>query len=140
MSEMGEQDQVASQDPLNYAPRWLREKPEQRPAPSSELRAEREPKLESVGRAVQRTSTLDRQLESAVYESLRHSLDPEVMPGTQAVFQLCKPGRRCDRRVGDRGTVLRDHDASIAATRRRFLAGNDAGESDRGGRSAEPGG
>ncbi|HWX61266.1 hypothetical protein [Bradyrhizobium sp.] len=80
MSEMGEQDQVASQDPLNYAPRWLREKPEQRPAPSSELRAEREPKLESVGRAVQRTSTLDRQLESAVYESLRHSLDPEVMP------------------------------------------------------------
>jgi uncharacterized membrane protein YccC len=65
---------------LNYAPRWLREKPEQRPAPSSELRAEREPKLESVGRAVQRTSTLDRQLESAVYESLRHSLDPEVMP------------------------------------------------------------
>ena len=80
MNEMGEQDQVASQDPLNYAPRWLREKPEQRPAPSSELRAEREPKLESVGRAVQRTSTLDRQLESAVYESLRHSLDPEVMP------------------------------------------------------------
>jgi hypothetical protein len=74
MSEMGEQD------PLNYAPRWLREKPEQRPVPSSELRAEREPKLESVGRAVQRTSTLDRQLESAVYESLRHSLDPEVMP------------------------------------------------------------
>jgi len=80
MSEMGELDQVASQDPLNYAPRWLREKPEQRPAPSSELRAERESKLESVGRAVQRTSTLDRQLESAVYESLRHSLDPEVMP------------------------------------------------------------
>jgi uncharacterized membrane protein YccC len=78
MSEMGEKDQVASQDPLNYAPRWLREKPEQRPAASSELRAE--PKLEAVGRAVSRTSTLDRQLESAVYESLRHSLDPELMP------------------------------------------------------------
>jgi hypothetical protein len=80
MSEMGEQDQVASQDPLNYAPRWLREKPEQRPTPGGELRAEREPKLETVGRAVQRTSNLDRQLETAVYESLRHSLDPEVMP------------------------------------------------------------
>jgi hypothetical protein len=80
MSEMGEKDQVASQDPLNYAPRWLREKPEQRPTTNSEPRAEREPKLEAVGRAVSRTSTLDRQLESAVYESLRHSLDPEVMP------------------------------------------------------------
>jgi hypothetical protein len=80
MSEMGEQDQVASQDPLNYAPRWLREKPEQRTAPATEPRAERDPKLESVGRAVSRTSSLDRQLESAVYESLRHSLDPQVMP------------------------------------------------------------
>jgi hypothetical protein len=80
MGEMGEQDQVASQDPLNYAPRWLREKPEQRPATSSEPRVEREPKLETAGRAVSRTSSLDRQLESAVYESLRHSLDPQVMP------------------------------------------------------------
>jgi hypothetical protein len=82
MSEMSEQDQVASQDPLNYAPRWLREKPEQRPAAAAggEPRPEREPKLEAVGRAVSRTSSLDRQLESAVYESLRHSLDPQVMP------------------------------------------------------------
>ena len=80
MSEMGEQDHVASQDPLNYAPRWLREKPEQRTAPVSEPRIERDTKLESVGRAVSRTSSLDRQLESAVYESLRHSLDPQVMP------------------------------------------------------------
>ena len=80
MSEMDEQDQVASQDPLNYAPRWLREKPEQRTAAGTEPRVERDTKLESVGRAVSRTSTLDRQLESAVYESLRHSLDPQVMP------------------------------------------------------------
>ena len=80
MSEMGEQDQAASQDPLNYAPRWLREKPEQRPTTGGEPRPERDTKLESVGRAVSRTSTLDRQLESAVYESLRHSLDPQVMP------------------------------------------------------------
>jgi hypothetical protein len=80
MSEMGEQDQVASQDPLNYAPRWLREKPEQRPTTAGEPRAERDTKLESVGRAVSRTSALDRQLESAVYDSLRHSLDPQVMP------------------------------------------------------------
>lgn len=83
MSEMSEQEQVASQDPLNYAPRWLREKPEQRQpqtATNSEARAERESKPESTGRAVSRTASLDRQLENAVYESLRHSLDPEVMP------------------------------------------------------------
>lgn len=82
MSELSEQEQVASQDPLNYAPRWLREKPEQRPtaAPNAEPRAERETKVESAGRAVTRTASLDRQLENAVYESLRHSLDPEVMP------------------------------------------------------------
>jgi len=81
MSDMSEQEQVASQDPLNYAPRWLREKPEQKSAPSiAEPRVEREIKLEAVGRAVSRTSSLDRQLENAVYESLRHSLDPEVMP------------------------------------------------------------
>jgi hypothetical protein len=82
MSELSEQEQVASQDPLNYAPRWLREKPEQRPAPNIEPRAERETKPETApaGRAMSRTNTLDRQLENAVYESLRHSLDPEVMP------------------------------------------------------------
>jgi uncharacterized membrane protein YccC len=80
MSESNEQEQVTSQDPLNYAPRWLREKPEPRTQPSGEPRVEREIKAEPPGRAVSRTGTLDRQLENAVYESLRRSLDPEVMP------------------------------------------------------------
>jgi hypothetical protein len=80
MSESSEQEQVTSQDPLNYAPRWLREKPEPRTPLNSEPRTEREIKVEPAGRAVSRTSSLDRQLESAVYESLRRSLDPEVMP------------------------------------------------------------
>lgn len=85
MSESSEQEQVTSQDPLNYAPRWLREKPEPRTPLNSEPRTEREIKVEPTGRAVSRTSSLDRQLESAVYESLRRSLDPEVMPEPPAV-------------------------------------------------------
>ncbi len=93
MSESSEQEQVTSQDPLNYAPRWLREKPEPRPAISGEPRAEREIKVEPAGRAVSRTSSLDRQLESAVYESLRRSLDPEVMPEPPAV------AREAERKV-----------------------------------------
>lgn len=85
MSESSEQEQVTAQDPLNYAPRWLREKPEPRTPLNNEPRIEREIKVEPAGRAVSRTSSLDRQLENAVYESLRRSLDPEVMPEPPAV-------------------------------------------------------
>ncbi len=80
MSEPSEQEQIVSQDPLNYAPRWLREKPEPRLPVNSEPRIEREVKPDTAGRTVARTNSLDRQLENAVYESLRRSLDPEVMP------------------------------------------------------------
>ena len=79
MSEPSEQEQIISQDPLNYAPRWLREKPEPRMA-VAEPRVEREAKPEAAVRPPARTNALDRQLENAVYESLRRSLDPEVMP------------------------------------------------------------
>ena len=85
MSEPIEQEQVASQDPLNYAPRWLREKPEPRTPLNAEPRAERETKADGAGRTVARTNSLDRQLESAVYESLRRSLDPEVMPAPPTI-------------------------------------------------------
>ena len=85
MSESSEQEQITSQDPLNYAPRWLREKPEPRTPLNAEVRAEREIKPEGAGRAVSRTNSLDRQLENAVYESLRRSLDPEVMPDPPAI-------------------------------------------------------
>ncbi len=85
MSEPSEQEQIVSQDPLNYAPRWLREKPEPR-LPAAEPRAaEREAKPETTGRTPARTNSLDRQLENAVYESLRRSLDPEVMPEPPAI-------------------------------------------------------
>jgi len=84
MSEPSEQEQIVSQDPLNYAPRWLREKPEPR-MPAAEPRVEREAKPETAGRAAPRTNALDRQLENAVYESLRRSLDPEVMPEPPAI-------------------------------------------------------
>ena len=84
MSEPSEQEPIVSQDPLNYAPRWLREKPEPR-MPVAELRAEREAKPEAAVRTPARTNSLDRQLENAVYESLRRSLDPEVMPEPPAI-------------------------------------------------------
>jgi len=84
MSEPSEQEPIVSQDPLNYAPRWLREKPEPR-MPAAEPRAEREAKPETAARTPARTNSLDRQLENAVYESLRRSLDPEVMPEPPAV-------------------------------------------------------
>src|ERR1700675_3016684 len=84
MSEPSEQEQIVSQDPLNYAPRWLREKPEPRMS-AAEPRAEREVKPEAAARPPARTNSLDRQLENAVYESLRRSLDPEVMPEPPAI-------------------------------------------------------
>jgi hypothetical protein len=85
MSEPSEQEQIVSQDPLNYAPRWLREKPEPRMPATAEPRVEREAKPEAAARTPARTNSLDRQLENAVYESLRRSLDPEVMPEPPAI-------------------------------------------------------
>ena len=86
MSEPSEQEQIVSQDPLNYAPRWLREKPEPTRMPvNAEPRVEREAKPEAAVRTPARTNSLDRQLENAVYESLRRSLDPEVMPEPPAI-------------------------------------------------------
>src|SRR5450631_149895 len=85
MSEPSEQEQIVSQDPLNYAPRWLREKPEPRMPLSVEPRLERDAQPEAAARTPARTNSLDRQLENAVYESLRRSLDPEVMPDPPAI-------------------------------------------------------
>jgi hypothetical protein len=85
MSDLSEQGQSAPRDPLNYAPPRLREKRESRSIFSSELSAGRDTGLEPTGRAVARPPSLDWQLEKAVFESLRHSLDPEVMPEPPAV-------------------------------------------------------
>jgi hypothetical protein len=77
MSAVSEQGQVGREDP--YAPRWLREKPEQRFAVIEELRPAQEKRPETPSRSMSAPSPLDSQLETAVYESLRRQLDPEVM-------------------------------------------------------------
>jgi len=79
-SDLSEQSQSAPRDPSNYAPRWLRENREQRSTLAGEPRAMREARREPAARSFPRTPSLDQQLENAVFESLRHSLDPEVMP------------------------------------------------------------
>jgi hypothetical protein len=79
MSAVSEQEQVGREDPLHYAPRWLREKPEQRFSVIEELRPAQEKRPETLPRSMSAPSPLDAQLETAVYESLRRQLDPEVM-------------------------------------------------------------
>src|ERR1700746_1448925 len=79
MSALSEQEQAGREDPLHYAPRWLREKPEQRFSVIEELRPAQERRPENLPRSMSAPSPLDAQLEGAVYESLRRQLDPEVM-------------------------------------------------------------
>jgi hypothetical protein len=84
MSSLSEQNPLNPQDPLHYAPRWLRERPE-----TARLSLVEEPRekpqaiervaIERADRPVATTNALDARLESAVFESLRHSLDPHVM-------------------------------------------------------------
>jgi len=75
---LSEQEQAGREDPLHYAPRWLREKPEQRFSVIEELRPSQDRRPENLSRSVA-PSPLDSQLEGAVYESLRRQLDPEVL-------------------------------------------------------------
>jgi hypothetical protein len=79
MSALSEQEPTGREDPLHYAPRWLREKPEQRFSVIEELRPAQERRPENQARSMSAPSPLDSQLETAVYESLRRQLDPEVM-------------------------------------------------------------
>jgi Sec-independent protein translocase protein TatA len=79
MSALSDQGQANQENPLNYAPRWLREKPEQRFSVIEESRPAQERRPETLPRSMSSPSPLDSQLESAVYESLRRQLDPEVM-------------------------------------------------------------
>jgi hypothetical protein len=77
MSSMSEQNPMNPQDPLHYAPRRLRERPE--PARLS-LVEDMPPTPERADRSLMPVSNnLDSRLEGAVFESLRHSLDPHVM-------------------------------------------------------------
>jgi hypothetical protein len=88
---VSEQGQAGREDPLHYAPRWLREKPEQRFSVIEELRPTQEKRSE-MPRSMSAPSPLDSQLESAVYESLRRQLDPEVMEESSGL------ARELDRR------------------------------------------
>jgi hypothetical protein len=74
MSSLSEQDHLNPNEPTYYAPRWLRERPEVRVAPSNETSSEpvRSPNARPA-------SALDSQLENAVSSALWHPLDPEVI-------------------------------------------------------------
>src|SRR5215475_4477522 len=91
MSAVSEHGQAGREDPLHYAPRWLREKPEQRFSVIEELRPSQEKRSE-MPRSMSGPSPLDSQLESAVYESLRRQLDPEIMEDSSGL------ARELDRR------------------------------------------
>jgi len=79
MSATSGQVPTTPNDPLHYAPRRVREKPEQALGASGEPQSGREAGSGLVGRPVPPTTPLDSALENAVYQSLRRSLDPEVM-------------------------------------------------------------
>jgi hypothetical protein len=74
MSSLSEQEHLNPNEPTYYAPRWLRERPEARLAPSSEKSSEpvRSPNSRPA-------ATLDSQLENAVSTALWHPLNPEVI-------------------------------------------------------------
>jgi hypothetical protein len=73
MSAASEQDHLNPQNPMYYAPRWLRERPGLRLAPSPEATSEQ------AGRPASSAVSFDSQLENAVSDALRHPLDPEVV-------------------------------------------------------------
>jgi hypothetical protein len=73
MSSVSELDHLNPNDPSYYAPRWLRDKPEQRPFASREM------KSEAARDPIFSPASLDTQLENAVSDALWHPLDPEVI-------------------------------------------------------------
>ncbi len=75
MSSMGEPNPTSPQDPLHYAPRYLREKPESvRLSLVKEARNPTDP-----GERPDRAVTPLSPPEGAGFDKLRHSLDPHVM-------------------------------------------------------------
>jgi hypothetical protein len=80
MSAIGDQAPTTPNDPQYYAPRRMREKQDSALGSSGEPHSGRE--TGPVGRPVPPTTALDSALENAVYQSLRRSLDPEVMHET----------------------------------------------------------
>lgn len=80
MSLPSEQEPTSPQDLLHYAPRRLRERPEQRLAAVEDSRNSLDNKrLESAIGRISRPVSLDAQLENAVHESLRRPIDPTIV-------------------------------------------------------------
>jgi hypothetical protein len=87
MSSLSEQDHLNPNDPTYYAPRWLRDRSEQR-APASQ-----EPRSEPIRSVVSPPVSLDIQLEKAVSGALWHPLNPEV------IHEPAELARELDRRA-----------------------------------------
>src|SRR5215831_5089385 len=86
MSVANEPEPTGPHDPMHYAPRRLREKPEPRLGAIEDARALREKRLDAViGRAIAPPAPLDSHLENAVYESLRRPIDPKLLGETRAL-------------------------------------------------------
>src|ERR1700761_9005837 len=83
MSLPNEQENTSPQDLLHYAPRRLRERPEQRLAAVDDVRSGLDRRLDSAIGRIARPSSLDAQLENAVHESLRRPIDPTVIGETR---------------------------------------------------------
>lgn len=82
MSVANDEEPAGPHDPLHYAPRRLRDRPEPRLAMIEETRVMRENKrLEAAVGRISTPAPLDSQLENAVYESLRRPMDPAILGG-----------------------------------------------------------
>jgi hypothetical protein len=86
MSVANDEEPAGPHDPLHYAPRRLRERPEPRLTTIEETRVMRDNKrLEAAVGRISTPAPLDSQLESAVYESLRRPMDPAILGEPRAL-------------------------------------------------------
>ena len=85
MSATSDQVPTTPNDPQYYAPRRLREKNESTLGSPGEQQSGRE--AGPLGRPVPPTTALDNALENVVYQSLRRSLDPEVIQETTGLMR-----------------------------------------------------
>lgn len=80
MSTLNPQDHLNPQNPLYYAPRWLRERSARPSTSLSESISEfSETGSGRLRRPISTRSSYDALLEGAVAEALRHPLDPEIV-------------------------------------------------------------
>jgi hypothetical protein len=86
MSVANDEEPAGPHDPLHYAPRRLRERPEPRLTTIEETRVMRDNKrLEAAVGRISTPAPLDSHLENAVYESLRRPMDPAILGEPRAL-------------------------------------------------------